>query len=210
MSFPVASPIVIENARQIRALNPVYLDTETTGFARDDVVVQIGIVDANGEVILDTLVNPNKPIPPASIAVHGISDEMVADAPQWKEIWPDVVQILNRSIVGMYNAEFDLRLMRQTHEMNGGGTWTVDKNRFFCAMLEYAAFYGDIIPRSSGFRKIDFYGDDIERVNDYRLHKLEQAGAQCGILLPNSHRAVDDARLTAALMDYIAQYTPDN
>ena len=193
MLFPVASPKVIENARQIRALNPVYLDTETTGFGVDDVVIQIGIVDVNGEVLLDSLVNPNKPIPPASIAVHGISDEMVANAPQWKQIWPDVAQILTKSIVGMYNAEFDLRLLRQTHELNGG-TWAIDERRFFCAMRQYAAFYGDYNARSS----------------DFRLHKLEQAGAQSNITLPNSHNAVDDARLTAALMDYIAQYTPDN
>ncbi len=191
MLFPVASPKVIENARQIRGLSPVYLDTETTGFAEDDVVIEIGIVDVNGIVLLDTLVKPNKPIPPASIVVHGITDEMVADAPQWLEVWPEVEKILNTHIIGMYNAEFDLRLLRQTHQRYGG-KWTLDERRVFCSMRLYAAFYGDYNARTNGFR----------------MHKLEQAGAQSEISLPNSHHAVDDARLTAALMDYIALYSP--
>jgi DNA polymerase-3 subunit epsilon len=191
MLFPVASPKVIENARQVRRLNPVYLDTETTGFADTDVVIEIGIVDANGAMLFDSLVNPNRPIPPASIAVHGITNEMVSEAPQWMDIWPQIEKILNMHIIGMYNAEFDLRLLRQTHQ-HYGGNWNLDERRVFCAMRLYAAFYGDYNARTNGFR----------------MHKLDQAGAQCEITLPNSHRALDDARLTAAIMDYIAKFVP--
>ncbi len=52
-----------------------------------------------------------------------------------------------------------------------------------------------------------FYGERSLRGNSFRFHKLEAAGAACRIPLPNSHRAVDDARLTAALFKYIAHYT---
>jgi len=58
-------------------------------------------------------------------------------------------------------------------------------------MKLYAAFYGEVSKRGRG----------------YRFHKLEAAGADCGIPLRNSHRAVDDALLTAALFKYIADYT---
>jgi len=44
------------------------------------------------------------------------------------------------------------------------------------------------------------------RSRGYRMHKLEAAGAACGIDLPNSHRAADDALLTAELFRYIANY----
>jgi DNA polymerase III epsilon subunit-like protein len=57
-------------------------------------------------------------------------------------------------------------------------------------MKLYAAFYGELNTRSRG----------------YRMHKLEAAGAASGIALPNSHRAGDDALLTAELFRYIANY----
>ena len=189
MLFPVASPKVIERAKQIRALDPLYLDTETTGFGPDDVVIEIGIVDAKGDLVFESLVNPNKPIPEESSAINGITDEMVADAPTWKDIWEKVDQVLKNRIVGIYNAEFDLRLLKQTHN-HCCGAWNFDNRKAFCAMRMYAAFYGDWNPRSNG----------------YRLQKLEQAGRNCQIALPNSHHAVDDARLTAAVMEYIANY----
>jgi len=189
MLFPVASPKVIERAKQIRALDPLYLDTETTGFGPDDVVIEIGIVDAKGDLVFESLVNPNKPIPKESSAINGITDEMVADAPTWKDIWEKVDQVLKNRIVGIYNAEFDLRLLKQTHN-HCCGVWNFDNRKAFCAMRMYAAFYGDWNPRSNG----------------YRLQKLEQAGRNCQIALPNSHHAVDDARLTAAVMEYIANY----
>lgn len=189
MLFSVASPKVIERAKQIRALDPLYLDTETTGFGSDDVVIEIGIVDAKGDLVFESLVNPNKPIPKESSAINGITDEMVADAPTWKDIWEKVDQVLKNRIVGIYNAEFDLRLLKQTHNYCCGA-WNFDNRKAFCAMRMYAAFYGDWNPRSNG----------------YRLQKLEQAGRNCQIALPNSHHAVDDARLTAAVMEYIANY----
>jgi DNA polymerase III epsilon subunit-like protein len=189
MLFPVASPKVIENARQLKALDPIYLYTETTGFGPEDVVIEIGIVDAKGDLVFESLVNPNKAIPADSSAVNGITDDMVANAPQWKDTWPQVKKLLSNRIVGIYNSEFDLRLIKQT-QMHCCGSWEFDPRRAFCAMRLYAAFYGDWNPRTNGFR----------------IHKLEQAGKQCNIPLPNSHHAVDDARLTAALMDHIANY----
>jgi DNA polymerase III epsilon subunit-like protein len=80
-------------------------------------------------------------------------------------------------------------MMKQTHQRYGLD-WSLEDRRFFCVMKLYAAFYGQISPRG----------------NSYRFHKLEAAGAACGISLPNAHRAVDDARLTAALFQYIANY----
>ena len=53
---------------------------------------------------------------------------------------------------------------------------------------------------------LHFYGELSNRGRGYRLHKLEAAGAACGIPLPNSHRAVDDALLTAELFRYMANY----
>ncbi len=189
--FPVAHPKVIQRARQIMAYDPIFIDTETTGFSPTDVVIEIGVVSLAGETLYESLFKPVIPIPKDSIAVHHITEAMVANAPSWKDTWDDLQLVLEGRFVGMYNADFDLRMIKQTHSRYWLD-WPMDDEHFFCVMKLYAAFYGEISRRGRG----------------YRFHKLEAAGAACGIPLPNSHRAVDDALLTAALFKYIADYTP--
>ncbi len=187
--FPTANPKTIERAQQILAYKPLFIDTETTGTTQKDVIIEMGVVDLEGRTVFESLVKPGMPIPPDSTAVHGITEAQVANAPTWKEIWPELETLLTGRLVGMYNAEFDLRMMKQTHNRYWLD-WTLKDKHFFCVMRHYAAFYGQANKKGNG----------------YRFHKLEAAGAQAGIPLPNSHRAVDDARLTAALFRYIAQY----
>jgi DNA polymerase III subunit epsilon len=189
LMFPIANPKVIERARQMLAYDPIFIDTETTGFTNDDVVIEIGVVDLHGNTLYESLFKPGIPIPPDSIAIHHITEEMVTDSPSWKDAWADMQAVLKGRYIGMYNAEFDLRMMKQTHNRYWLD-WPMDDRRFFCVMKLYAAFYGELSTRGRG----------------YRLHKLEAAGAACGIPLPNSHRAVDDALLTAELFRYIANY----
>jgi DNA polymerase-3 subunit epsilon len=87
MTYPVANPKVIQRARQVLALNPVFLDTETTGTGPTDVIIEVGIVDVEGNALYDKLVNPGRPIPPESSAVNEITDEMVAVADPWPVVW---------------------------------------------------------------------------------------------------------------------------
>jgi DNA polymerase-3 subunit epsilon len=191
--FPTANPKVIASAKKIQAHAPIFIDTETTGTRQSDVVIEVGVVDQTGGVLYESLVRPGMPIPPDSSAVHGITDAMVADAPTWKDIWPELSAVLEGRLVGMYNEEFDVRLMKQTHQRYWMD-WSLNQKHTFCVMRLYAAFYGAINQKGNG----------------YRLHKLESAGADAGIPLPNSHRAVDDARLTAALFSYIANYEKES
>lgn len=188
--FPIANPKVIQRARQILAYEPVFIDTETTGFSPDDVVIEIGVVDLQGETLYESLFKPTIPIPQSAMDVHHITEDMVESAPSWKDEWLKIQSVLEGRFIGMYNADFDLRMMKQTHERYWLD-WTLDDKRFFCVMKLYAAFYGEASRRGRG----------------YRFHKLESAGAACGIPLPNAHRAVDDAMLTAALFKYIADYS---
>lgn len=82
------------------------LDTETTGLYGSE-IVEIGILDRQGEVVFESLVKPTCPIPEDVTAIHGITNEMVADAPTWADIWPIVREILNNRLVLIYKAEFD-------------------------------------------------------------------------------------------------------
>ena len=133
MVFPTASPKVIDKAKQIMAMDPIFLDTETTGFGRNDVVIEIGIVNFGGKVLFESLIKPAIPIPPASSLIHGITDEMVIDAPGWKDAWSEIENVLKDRIIGMYNADFDLRLMKQTHQRYWLD-WNIEDKRTFCVM----------------------------------------------------------------------------
>jgi DNA polymerase-3 subunit epsilon len=50
-----------------------------------------------------------------------------------------------------------------------------------------------------------FYGDRDPYRGSFRYQSLEIAGRQCGINLPNAHRAVDDCLLTRAVLHYMAE-----
>src|SRR5512143_4348544 len=105
----------IQEARLLLESNPVYLDTETTGMHFTSEVIEIGIIDDQGAVLFDQLVRPRGKIDPAAGRVHGITLDMLAGAPTWEQVWPRAEAILTGRKVGVYNAEFDLRLMKQSH-----------------------------------------------------------------------------------------------
>ena len=103
----------------LRDLCFVVFDSETTGLdpIRDD-VVQLGAVRiVNGKIVqgevFDRLVNPGRPIPPASTAVHHVSDEMVADAPAFDEVCRAFHKFSENAVIIAHNAPFDMAFLRR-------------------------------------------------------------------------------------------------
>lgn len=176
----------IQKARQYLSQKPVYLDTETTGVSRSDEIVEISIVDDEGSVKYETLVRPLQNIPAEASAIHGITQTDVQNAPSWPVIWPTLRTHLVGGLIGIYNAEFDLRLMQQTHSRHKL-PWK-ENLKTFCIMRLYAQFVGEWDPVHIG----------------YRLHSLDKAGKVCGISIPNAHRASTDSLLARALLHYMA------
>ncbi len=80
----------IRQAQQKVQLKPVYLDTETTGLDSRSEIIEICILDHDGRVLLDSLVQPVGDIPADASAVHGITTAMVQDAPTWDVLWPQI------------------------------------------------------------------------------------------------------------------------
>lgn len=179
---------VIQRAKELISRNPVYLDTETTGTGPNSNILEIAVIDHDGEILIDSLVKPVGRIDPDALAIHKITNEIVADAPRWGEVWDQIEAVLSNRLVGIYNAEFDLRLMRQSHT-NSWMKWEPPPGmEAFCIMKLYAQYYGDWNARRGG----------------YRWQSLGNAGKQCGIPLSNTHRAKDDTLLTRAIMTYMA------
>ena len=95
----------------------VAFDTETTGFSRDkDRLVEIGAVKfrGDGEVLATTnwLINPQREIPTYATKVHGITTEMAAQAPEFKEIWPEFEAFCGDAVLLAHNAPFDVGFLR--------------------------------------------------------------------------------------------------
>ncbi len=99
-----------------RSLDPLFLDTETTGLNNVDQIVEIAIVDADGYVLYHSLVRPTVAISDGAAAVHGISESELASAPTWPAIYKDVRQLLKGRMVVGHNIGFDDRMLRQTCE----------------------------------------------------------------------------------------------
>ncbi len=176
----------IRQAKTWLERQPVYLDTETTGLDARAEVVEIAIIDADGRPLVNTLVKPQSPVPADASRVHGLTTAVLQSAPTWPEVWPQILAALAGRLVLIYNADYDIRLMEQT------------ARRYQMAFDVPGMEVGDLLTLYSEFKGVR--GTD----GQLRRWRLEQAGREMGIALPNSHRALDDTLLARELHRRIA------
>ncbi len=194
---PLADPRQRAVYDRIRALQPqtltrtpvahtrfVVIDTETTGlqaYAGDEIVsialIELQGVEPTGRELM-TLVNPRRSIPPASTAMHHITNADVADAPVIADVLPDVVRFMGASVLVGHHVPFDLRFLNKTLQQ-----------RFLCrlkhpwldTMMLYVAVSG--------------------RMGHYTL---EEVARFCQVEIRDRHTAYGDAVMTAAMFKRLA------
>ncbi|MDD4603096.1 MAG: 3'-5' exonuclease [Bacteroidales bacterium] len=93
-----------------------FLDLETTGIKiATDRIVEICILkqQVDGSTRIKTLlINPEMVIPPEVIAIHGITNEQVKDAPTFKDVAHDLIRFLENCDMAGYNSNhFDIPLL---------------------------------------------------------------------------------------------------
>ncbi len=93
-----------------------FIDLETTGVnIGTDRIVEIAIVKImpdGTQQIKRKLINPLQPIPAASSEIHGITDDMVKDAPSFKQVANEIKQFLDNCDLGGYNSNrFDIPML---------------------------------------------------------------------------------------------------
>lgn len=95
-----------------------FFDLETTGVnVADDRIVEISIIKMlpdGSEEVMTRLVNPMRPIPAEAAAVHGITDDKVANQPTFREIGLEIVAFLGDSDLSGFNClKFDVPLLME-------------------------------------------------------------------------------------------------
>jgi DNA polymerase-3 subunit epsilon len=92
----------------------VMLDTETTGleWKAGDRVIEIGCVELLNRKLtgqrFHRYLNPGRTIAAGAQAVHGLTDEFLADKPKFAEIADELIEFLNGAEVIIHNAPFDV------------------------------------------------------------------------------------------------------
>ena len=167
------------------------LDTETTSLEGE--VVEIAIIDSQGNPEIDTLIKPREEISPEAQAVHGITAEMVATAPRLDDIWEEVSRVISsHNNLIIYNSSFDLRRIKQSLKVKTG----LRKLEAHCLMTWYAQFYGEwsaqyydykFQPLNGGHRAL---GDCLAALDI--LHEMAQADKEFWCPVPEYLPKMED------------------
>ncbi|HVZ25432.1 MAG TPA: 3'-5' exonuclease [Sediminibacterium sp.] len=121
-----------------------FIDLETTGVnISTDRIVELAIVKVlpdGTRQVKRKLINPLMPIPKSASDIHGITDEMVKDAPSFKQVANEVKQFLDNCDLGGYNSNrFDIPMLieeflRIGMDMQIEGRRLVDVQKIFHMM----------------------------------------------------------------------------
>ncbi len=152
-------------------------DIETTGLSfLNDKITEIGaVIVKNGEIIdrYDTFVNPKISIPKNIVELTGITDEMVKDAREIKDVLPEFFNFVGDRILVAHNASFDTGFIRRACEE--------------CEM-EFNLTYLDTVALSK------YVNPELKR------HKLDVIAEHYHLGEFNHHRACDDAEMLGNIL----------
>ena len=120
----------------------VILDTETTGLNKTDEIVQLAVIDLDGNTLFNENIRPTKRkrMSREAVAVHGLTMQTLSKCRTFAELAEPLERAMGSKTVIAYNGEFDARMFVQTYRLGGGflhrGDWE-------CIMLEYAKYVGE-------------------------------------------------------------------
>jgi DNA polymerase-3 subunit epsilon len=156
------------------------VDVETTGMRAGfgDRITEIAIAVVHGgrrEIVFESLVNPERPIPRAICSITNITDDMVRHAPCFAELAERVLAVLSGRVFVAHNARFDWNFL--SAELHRSRNLTLDGTRLCTVRLARRLVQG---VRSCGLDSLcRFFG----------FHNRAR------------HRAAGDALVTAELLN---------
>jgi DNA polymerase-3 subunit epsilon len=180
---PLLSPALNMNIELVKPIAILDLETTGTNLAVDR-IVEIAIVKISPDgtrVVKRKLINPGMKIPPQASAIHGISDEMVKDAPLFKVVANEIKQFIENCDLAGYNSNrFDWPLLMEEFLRAG---LTLDLSQY--RMVDVQKIFHVMEPRTLGAA--------------YKFY--------CNMSLDNAHSAEADASATwEILMAQVEKY----
>ena len=159
------------------------LDTETTGLsaATGGKICELAVsVSRNGQKIeeFSTLLNPQIPMHPEVIAIHGITNEMVKNAPVFADIVPQLLDLLDGCVLVAHNADFDLGFLHGEMAQCG------------LRLPNYPVLDTLKLARKNGC---------------FARNNLGMIAASLGIDAAGAHRALADVRMTEKVLYHFLQ-----
>lgn len=111
-----ASGWTVPAIREIHRESFAVVDVETTGsnLRAGHRITEVAVVlvrDGVATTVLDTLVNPERPIPPSITAVTNITWSMVRNAPRFRDVCDQLLGVLEGHVFVAHNAMFDWRFL---------------------------------------------------------------------------------------------------
>ncbi|WP_158281473.1 exonuclease domain-containing protein [Sediminitomix flava] len=183
-AFPTLFLCFIEEEK-ICEVKYAVVDLETTGGnTSEGKITEIAIYIHDGEKIIDefnSLINPEKDIPPFITSLTGISNKMVADAPKFYEVAKEIVEKTKDCLIVAHNSDFDYNFLK--HEFKSLG-YTYRRDSLCTVELSRILIPGK---------------------ESYSLGKLCK---DLGIEINGRHRAAGDARATVNLLEMMLDH-PD-
>lgn len=168
----------VAHLEPLGGLSYVVVDVETTGgswFMGDRITEIACVVVRDGAIaeVFETLVNPERSIPPFVSRLTNITSEMVRHAPTFEHIAPDVVRVLQGNVFVAHNATFDWRFV--TAEISRC-TGQKLRGRKLCT-VKLARSVLPQLPRRSLDYVARYYG--VEITNRHRAGGDAMATARC-------------------------------
>jgi len=162
--------------RSLSEIEYVVLDTETTGLRPGSHrVIEIAAIRVRGgeaQGSFQTLLNPGTRLPAFIVQFTGITQEMVNKAPKAAEIFSDFLNFIEGAILVGHNIGFDIGFLSYEARLLG---------------LDFPLDGLDTIPLARRF------------LPGLRRFKLDNVADHLKIATANRHRALGDARVTAAV-----------
>jgi len=126
----------------------VVLDTETTGMNKDGLIyvghriIEIGCVEVINRRLTGrhyhVYIQPDMPIDPEAMAVHGITDEFLYDKPRFADIADEFIDFIKGADLVIHNAPFDVGFMDQEFRFLNKKTQTTEEMSTVTDTLEMA------------------------------------------------------------------------
>ena len=142
-------------------------DTETTGLKKNDVILQIGLLDLDENELLNSLIKPTKRkrIAQQATEIHGIKIEDLQTAPAFSEIRSQLENLIKGKTVLIYNAAYDEKLVEQTCDQD---ECDYVKMKTECVMIQYSKFVGKWSKTHSDYAFQKLPGGDHSAIGDCR------------------------------------------